>query len=87
VSLFRRKRTVESLRLEPGDVLVMQSQKPLTQELAHCLVRDLGQVFPDNSIAVLEDGISLRVVKKTDPVIHVQREEPIRDTGQQQRWP
>jgi len=52
------------VRLQPGDVIVLSTSKRLTMEAVDVLRERLGELFGDHRVAILEDGLSLEVLRK-----------------------
>jgi len=55
---------VRVLRPEPGDVIVFVTSKRLTMEQADQIREQAAALFETHRIAVLEDGMSVEVVRK-----------------------
>lgn len=60
---FQEARVV---RLEPGDVIVLMTSKRLAEEEVDLIQERAGQFFDGHRIAVLEDGMTLEVLRKGD---------------------
>lgn len=55
---------VRVVRLEPGDIICLMTPKMLTMEEADHLHNQAQAFFDDHRVVVLEDGLSLEVVRK-----------------------
>lgn len=52
-----------TLNLEPGDVLVVRSERRVSRDVFLRLQAQFQERFPDNKIVVLEAGLTLDVIK------------------------
>jgi len=60
-------KTGERLHLEPGDVLILTSPKPLTDYTIAKLTLQMRDNFgPDVPIAILDAGLRLQVINKAE---------------------
>lgn len=51
------------LRLEPGDILVIKSDRRVSRALLERLQGRMQERFPEHKVLVLEAGLSLEVVR------------------------
>lgn len=58
-------RHMEVLRVEPGDVLVVKADRPMTFDVAQRIKKQVKEVFPDTPCLVL-DGLELGVVRQAE---------------------
>ena len=54
--------SAQRVRLEPGDVLVVFSERPLPTSAGARISERLNAVFPDNQVVVLDKGLRLAVL-------------------------
>lgn len=59
---------ISSLRLEPGDVLIFRTPDVLSDAQCRRLDESLRRVFPEHKVLLLEDGASIEVARKAQPV-------------------
>lgn len=50
---------VETMKIEPGDVLLLKVEHTLTTEQADALKAVVKRVFPNNDVMVLSSGVTL----------------------------
>ena len=55
---------VRILRLQPGDVLVLQCEKFLDREEAHYITQQLAARFPGHEAIVLDGGVTLDIARR-----------------------
>lgn len=55
---------IEALALQPGDVLVVHCQKPLSHEQESMLSRFVQSRIPGHNVLVMSGGLDLCVVRK-----------------------
>lgn len=55
---------VRILRLEPGDVLVLQCEKFLDREEASYITEQVAAYFPGHEAIVLDGGVTLDIARK-----------------------
>lgn len=53
---------VQTLRLEPGDMLVLTMKEAVTPDQAEEVQSSFHQWFPQNKLLILEEGMSLQHV-------------------------
>lgn len=54
---------VEVVNIQPGDVLVVRTERLLSRDQRETMCAQLASVFGDVKIAVLEDGMTLDVLR------------------------
>ena len=54
---------VEILRLSSGDFVVLRAEGRISQEQAHRLKIEMERLFPNNKCLVLDEGMTLKVIK------------------------
>lgn len=55
--------TASILRLEPGDRIIVKSERRIPRSAFLRLKSQLQERFPDNDVVVLEAGVSLEVLR------------------------
>lgn len=55
---------VSVLRLEPGDVIVVQSDNAITDSGAEWLRASVGRLFPGHEVAILDQGLKIGIIRK-----------------------
>lgn len=63
---------LQILHLEPGDVLAVKFDRPLSLQEAHDVREQVKRLLPDNEVMVLDKGIELTAIRSED----VKREPP-----------
>ena len=53
---------VKTMRIRPGDVIVIQSEARIRAEFALYLRKRIRAFFPDNEVIVVDGGIELQVL-------------------------
>ena len=56
--------SVQVLRLEPGDVIVIQSADQLTDQACGYIREGLHRLFPDHEVAILDSGLKVGLIRK-----------------------
>lgn len=57
---------ISKIKLEPGDILVLRSPKPLSPEVAKRLQEMFAKLSPSFKTLVLDAGMDLAVVSEAD---------------------
>ena len=59
----RQIKDIQRVKLEPGDVLVVRYEGPMSVEMASRIRNKLGRVFPDNDVLVFDRNPTLSVIE------------------------
>lgn len=54
---------VRIMRLEPGDVVLVEVEGRMPQDEADRVVHQLGEIWPENKVLVCDEGLRVRVAR------------------------
>lgn len=57
---------VRTLKVEPGDVLVITYERQLSQGLCEHIHKQMSSIFPNNKALILDGGFKIGVVRSTE---------------------
>ena len=56
------------LSVKKGDVIVICADRPIHRQIEHHIRRKVAAVFPDSEILIMESGLKIGVINKTDHI-------------------
>lgn len=57
---------IKKAKLDPGEVLILRSDQPVSYETAKSIKEYLNSAFPDNKVIILDKGLSLEKISLID---------------------
>jgi hypothetical protein len=68
IAVLRAVQRIEHLRLEPGDILIMTSDRALSHDTVARLRSSVEELLPGNKVLVIGDGLGMKVLRGAKPL-------------------
>lgn len=63
--------TVAILRIQPGDTIVLKTERSVSDIAYQHITASMKEMFPENKTLILEEGLDLSIVRKNNDKLNV----------------